>query len=706
MTTEQSATLAETIESAVRHHQKNRLVEAEAIYRAILDADPENLDALHLLGVVEYQRHRPQEAVELISRSLAGNPSNYHALNHLGEAYRAMQCLDEAMTCFERALDLKEDYFQAYNNMGNVYHDREKPDLAIACYQKAIAINPDYAEAHTNLGNAFQDRGEQNGAIACYRRSLEIRPDFAPTLFNLGNIYKSLRLYDEAIPLYQKAIVSKSDFVDAHLALARSLQESGEREEAIASFERACSLQPENPEAQWGIVFCKLSLVPDAHEAVVDYRATFADELDELDKWFRGDRIDNGYSAIGTIQPFYLAYHEENNRDVLARYGALCNRLAGHWQNRQELALRKRSRRSRIRLGLVSSHIRDHSVWHALIKGWCQQLDERLVDLYIFSTSAVHDTQTDSARSRATQFLGGDWIPHRWAKKILEHEPDVLLYPEIGMDPMTAKLATLRLAPVQATTWGHPETSGLPTMDYYISATDFEPADAQHNYTERLFLLPHLGCYYPALNVAAEEPSLEAAGIDAERSIFICPGTPFKYAPQNDWTFVEIAKRIGRCQFVFFKYPLERLHSQLIRRLGAAFASAGLDVRDFVVEIPWLSKAQFTGLMRRADLYLDTIGFSGFNTAMQAVECGLPIVTKDGRFLRGRLASGIMKRLGVTETIAASEEQYVDLAVTLAEDRSLRADLRSRIEKSRQFLFDDLAPVRALEELLLTVAKR
>ena len=99
-------------------------------------------------------------------------------------------------------------------------------------------------------------------------------------------------------------------------------------------------------------------------------------------------------------------------------------------------------------------------------------------------------------------------------------------------------------------------------------------------------------------------------------------------------------------------------------------------------------------------MYLDTIGFSGFNTALQAVECGLPIVTREGRFLRGRLASGILKRLGLHELVVPTEQAYADLVVRLAEDSAYREALAARIEGSRAALYEDRAPVRALEDFL------
>jgi predicted O-linked N-acetylglucosamine transferase (SPINDLY family) len=287
------------------------------------------------------------------------------------------------------------------------------------------------------------------------------------------------------------------------------------------------------------------------------------------------------------------------------------------------------------------------------------------------------------------QAVGG---VRRWAETILAAEPDVLLYPEVGMDPMTLKLAALRLAPLQAAAWGHPETSGLPTMDLYLSAQAFEPADAQAHYTERLVALPGLGC-------RIEPSTLKAIPVSIRKDVplLLCPGTPFKYAPEDDWVLVDIARRLGKCRLVFFTHRYRALSEKLRERLATAF---GAEFERFVSFVPWQAKAEFHGWLQAADVYLDTIGFSGFNTALQALECGLPVVTREGRFMRGRLASGLLKRLGLDELIAATHDEYVEKAVKLATDPTYRRRLSAEIAKRRSVLFNDRAPLDALGLLL------
>jgi predicted O-linked N-acetylglucosamine transferase (SPINDLY family) len=271
---------------------------------------------------------------------------------------------------------------------------------------------------------------------------------------------------------------------------------------------------------------------------------------------------------------------------------------------------------------------------------------------------------------------------------------------------MPLKLASLRLAPVQAATWGHPETTGLPTVDYYLSAEYLEPAGAEENYTEHLIKLPGLGVCYEALPVPEIEVDLAKLGIERSRPILLNPGTSFKFSPHYDWVYVAIARRLGDCQLIFFTGRETLLADKVRQRIERAFRASGMDGSRYVRFLPWLTRADFHGLMRKADVFLDPIGFSGFNTAIQAVECGLPIVTREGRFMRGRLAGAVLERMGVGELVVKTEEQYVELAVKLASDADYRERVRGRLRERLGALYNDIAPVRALEGFLEQVVRK
>ena len=705
MSSPQPVSISQAIETAVQHHQAGRLVEAEAIYRQILAIDADHFDALHLLGVIAHQGGKHQEAIELIGRATRKDPSAFPALNNLGLAYRALGDLERAGTCFQKALSLNPDYVAAHDNLAIVLQAQGEFDGALAEFQKVASLRPECAEAHFHAGNILQLQGKLDEAIACYERALSVNPEFAEAHLNLANAFKSQGKSAQALAGYQEALLLKPDLAEAHFNLGSMLQDQGMIDDALASLRTALELKPDYVEARWQLAMSQLALVYRAGDDPEDFRRAFSQALVELDAWFDADRIEDGFKAVGSQQPFFLAYQEQDNRKLLSQYGDLCARLMRHWQDEQGLAPRSRVRGETIRLGIISGHIRDQSVWTAIIKGWCRHLDRNRFTLHIFYTGTAQDEETRFAQSQVEHFVQGLKELRQWVDAVLEDQLDVIIYPEIGMDPMTVKLASMRLAPIQAAAWGHPETTGLPTIDYYLSAEDFEPADAQRYYREQLVALPHLGCCYQPLGVSAVDIDPGALGIDADAPLLICPGTPVKYGPQHDWILVEIARQLGRCQVIFFHDFMENLSEKLQQRLETVFADADLHFPEYGVFIPRLTRPAFYGLLQRADIYLDTIGFSGFNTAMQAVECGLPVVTLEGRFMRGRLASGILNRMGLSELIAQTGEDYARLAVRLCQDADYRHHIRARIVASRHLVFDDRASVRALEEFLVRVTQ-
>jgi protein O-GlcNAc transferase len=177
----------------------------------------------------------------------------------------------------------------------------------------------------------------------------------------------------------------------------------------------------------------------------------------------------------------------------------------------------------------------------------------------------------------------------------------------------------------------------------------------------------------------------------------------FKYSPLHDEVWVGLGARLltaGAGRLVFFRSPREVMSQQFEQRLRRAFDSKKVDFDATVQIIPVLPRDQFFGLMDRSTLMLDTIGFSGFNTALQSLECGLPIVAYEGEFMRGRLASGLLRRMGLNEWIARSHEEFVEKAMSLVESPELRTSLVKKIKDRRAILFNDLEPVRALERVI------
>jgi predicted O-linked N-acetylglucosamine transferase (SPINDLY family) len=294
-----------------------------------------------------------------------------------------------------------------------------------------------------------------------------------------------------------------------------------------------------------------------------------------------------------------------------------------------------------------------------------------------------------------------------WRQAILDDAPHVLIYPEVGMDPVSAQLAAQRLAPVQCNSWGHPDTSGFPTLDYYLSSELMEPPEAQDHYTEHLVRLPNLSIYYEPLDPEPVSLSRADLGLRSTATVYWCGQSLYKYLPQFDQVFARIAREVGDCQFAFIEYHKGRHVTDLFRRrLDATFVALGLRTADHCVFLPRLDKHRFLAAIGQCDIVLDSIGWSGCNSTLESLHHDLPIVTMTGPLMRGRHSMAILKMMGVEETITNAVDDYISTAIRLARDIPWRTTVKYRMSKNKNRVCRDTKCVFALEKFLNSVARR
>jgi predicted O-linked N-acetylglucosamine transferase (SPINDLY family) len=670
---------------------------------------PDFEPARHQLTGALFRAGRFAEAATLCDESLKILPES--ADLHFLRANLYVQANEKslAIESCNRALALYPGLLAAQQMLSRLLFETEQFELAEASYRREIELTPEHFGPYHQLGVVLSRTGRHAAAIEQFKRATTLNPRSGASYLGLGESYVQLDDESEknlalAQANYEKAVEVEPQVSAFHYNLGFSYWRSAQLERAMAGFDRAVELDPNNVKARWARVMLWAPAYSAKSADGSPDRSGFAGELAKFEDWWTQSDTDGGH-FLGDLQPFFLTYQEESNVALLKQYGQVCAKAMQRWLERQKAPAFKRPAGKRVRLGIVSADIRLHSVWIALIKGWIQSLDLERFELVLFSLSNRTDPETDWAREKSDVFVGGPRSLSQWVSAIREQNCEILLYPAVGLHPMALKLASLRLAQVQINSWGHPDTSGVPTLDYYISADCFEPADAQDHYSERLVRLPHLGNRIQPLSLSSSDPGFEQLNIDPNRPILVCPGTPFKYQPAHDHVFAEIARKEPSAQLVFFRPSGAALARLLEARVTGAFDSAGLNVNDHVRFIRWLNFHEFHYLLRHADVMLDTIGFSGYNTAVQAMECGLPLVTREGRFLRGRLASGVLRRMGLTDLIVQTKDEYVSLVARLVADRDYQAHIRNEILQRRSVLFDDQSAMVPLQDFLESVAR-
>lgn len=625
----------------------------------------------------------------------------------------------QALSHFQRALSLGPAQTQAKVGAISAYLRLGRARDALPFVEAAVADAPDHAELLTNASAVYLALRRARDALPLADKAATLRPDLYQAHFNRAEALRAKSEHDQARVAYERTLKLAPTFLPALVGLGHTHRERADAVAEMASFQRALAVDPDHVAARLGLAFAHVPVLATDDRELDLGRAAFSENLRAFEGWLATHPELEEQVTANLTTPFYLAYQERPNRGLLSQTGPFYAGLMARWAGRRSWSavppLPPSHTQRRVRLGIVSSHVRDHSVYRALTRGWLAHLSALRLDMTVFNVGQLQDESTLEARTRTRIEECGALSLAESVEAIRRFQPDVLLYPEVGMDLTTLQLASLRLAPAQIASWGHPETTGLPTIDYYLSAEAFEPPDAQASYTERLITLPRLGCHYePYLDeppadrqsdAEASAPSLESLGIRAGVPLLVSAGTPYKYAPAHDGLYVEIARALGDCQIVLFEARPQSLSAQLRARLAVRFRDAGLDPDRYLVTLPWLTRDGFFSVMRRADVYLDTPGFSGFNTVMQALECALPIVAYEGRFMRGRFAAGILRQLDLADDIATDHGGYVERVVRLASDAKRRARLREELRQRRGHLYRDRAGVDALAALIERLAR-
>ncbi|MEG4280322.1 O-linked N-acetylglucosamine transferase, SPINDLY family protein [Microcoleus sp. MON1_C1] len=552
------------------------------------------------------------------------------------------------------------------------------------------------------FGNQLYFQGKYDAAIKHYQRFLVSQIGDIELYGNLSECLRNLNRIEEAIGILDSGIDHYPTAGQLHFQIIKIFQQNGRTQKAISSAEIATEILPNEYVFQL-FKHLTLPIVYNTSDEIKFYRERFVLELEKLIQQTSlktpEDKI-NALRGFSSFTNFYLAYQAHNVVESQSKYANLVHQVmaANYPQWVQPQSMPPLLENGKIRVGYISSYLHSYSgtLW---LTGWLRYCNHQQFEIYCYYTGNEPDPITEQFRQYSDRF---HHIPHNLeavCQQIIDDKLHILVFPEIGMDAPTIQIAALRLAPVQCSAWGHPVTSGLPTIDYFISSELMEPENAQLHYSETLIKLPNIGVAYPKPIVGQLTQTRSDFNLREDAVIYLCCQAPFKYLPQYDFILAEIARRIPQAQFIFPRGELLR------ERLKRAFAAVNLDSEDYCLFRTIPTRQDYIAINFLSDVFLDTFTWSGGNTSLEAIACNLPIVTCPGEFMRGLHAYSFLKMLGVTDTIATNEEEYIEIAVKLGIDSKWRRDIAQRMSQRQGDLFDDKICVTALEAFYQEVVR-
>jgi predicted O-linked N-acetylglucosamine transferase (SPINDLY family) len=672
---------ASELERALNYHQEGDLRAAAAIYRQLLQQRPDQVNALHSLGVLSAQTGDYAAAVDLIKQAIAVRPMNPDYHNDLGLALHALGQRGAAITAYQRAVQLSPS-FEALSNLGAALLEEQRSAEATSAFEQALVFKPDAANVQIKLGDALKAQGQQCAAINAYRRALAIQPGFE-ACHQLATALHERGESDEAVTMFRQALTVKPDSGAAYYNLGNALRAGDKLTEALDAYQRATQLTPENINA-YNNLGMLLQARGDLDAAVTAYRQALA-----LDPHFH-----DAHSNL------LLCLHYRPHIDTAELF-------AEHrrWGERHAASLaamipahgNERSAARRLRIGYVSPDFRAHSVSHFIAPVLAAH-DHAHYEVFCYSNLTRADATTERLRG----------LTDHW--RDIAHLNDAEVTTLIGKDgidilvDLAGHTANNRLlvfarkpAPVQVTYLGYPDTTGLAVIDYRLTdALADPPGTSERFHTEALIRLPRgFLTYQPPL----EGPEINT--LPALASGHITFGSFNNAAKLNETVialWAQILSVLPRARLILKAAQLG--DATTAERFRARFAEHGITPARVQTLGAYAAEHDHLKAYHGIDIALDPFPYNGTTTTCEALWMGVPVITLAGQTHAGRVGVSLLTQAGLHDLITESPEHYLALAVDLAHDlqrlQGLRGKLRERLAASA--LCDAKGFTRALEE--------
>ncbi len=691
-------TTPQAFTSALQHFQGGRLADAESICRQILRVDKDHGDALHLLGMIAGHVGRSDLAAELLRRAIALHPSVLEYRNSLAGVLEAAGRCEEAVVIYRSAIGLHPGSAPLRSNLGGTLVTLGELTAAAAEFRAALTLDSNLPEAYYNLAHVLNELGEMEAAITECRHALRLRPDFAEAFNLLGNSLLELDRNQQAIDAFHAALKHRPEWGVAYNNLGNAFNSAGDRESALGAYRKAVEVNPSLAQARYNLATA-LMFQGSTEEAVSEFRAslllqpndpkTHSNLGNALKDQGKLDEAIECYRHSMRLSPSGAAFHS-NLVHTLHFHPGYSGRAIREEQERWNLqhatplAAERRPHKNkpdlerRLKVGYVSPDFCGHSIAF-FIAPLLAAHDRAQVEVYCYSSVQHPDVITERLRGLSDVWCDARLLSdEQLSQRIREDGIDLLV--DLTMHTANNRLLVFarKPAPCQISWLAYPGSTGLETMDYRLTDALMEPADIAEASPERPMRLPDSWCCHQPIDDQEEVGSLPAA-----KQGYVTFGSLHNFAKVNEavlrcWSRVMAATPNSR---LLLYCPAGETRKRVAKLFDAAGVAA--DRLEFAGRGPW---AHYAALHRRIDIGLDTYPCNGMTITCHNLWFGIPVITLPGNTPVSRAGLSLLSTVGLTELVASSEEDYVRIAVDLANDLSklieLRATLRARLQAS------------------------
>jgi protein O-GlcNAc transferase len=675
----------EVFRAAQAAYQQGDPVRAAALCAEILAVRPNYAGASYLLGMLALNNGDAILAVKHLSAAFRNSPQSINYGNSLAAACYKSGDIQRAEQCLRRVMELAPEQLDARLKLAGLLREQGRVLDALREYGGVIQLDPNNLEAQFMSCSLQRQLGNYQLAFEGYQRLLILQPGNAEILNALGAVCHEGGELAAAVDYYRQAIALRPDYVEAHNNLGNVLQRLDRIDEAVSSYENALRYDSSHPAWQLRIISLCQS-VPASVAESDRYRSNLLDQLNQS--------AADGFRATpeelvqtGAYPPYALMYHGRDDRPFREAYARLYKPC---FPEQAELLPATGQRR----IGFVVTKAHE-AIFARSMAGVLRHMDAKMFELVVICMAGREQLLNEWLACPGVKIMPVQESITAIVQALGQMRFDILHFWEIATDPLNYFLPFYRLAPIQCTSWGIQVTSGMPTVDYYLSSSLVEPQDAARHYTERLLCSDTL-LTYQYRSVLPETPRQRCDfGFGDDVNLYLFPQQIGKFHPDLDVPVAEILRRdpLGRLVILQDRWP----HSS--ERLRARLMRSAPDVIERIVFLPRLSQADYLSLIAVADVLLDPPHYGGVNSSYDGFSLTTPILTCESEYHIGRYTAGCYRKMGLADCIPQNMDEYVDMAVELGTQSSSREEFSARLRVASPALFEDMHAVREHERL-------
>lgn len=548
--------------------------------------------------------------------------------------------------------------------LGSIALRLGQAEKALREFQEAARLDPAWGDPHQSLGELYQRLGMEAEAMRSYARAF----------FCFGTVLHQHGRYQEAATSFRQVIALNPGDAAAYRSLGTSLTELNRTEQALSVYAQALELEPSD-----GLKVRMATRLPKIYPdlaSVQGWRQRFTDAVRALS----GQVLDIPDPVVSYGSPhFYLAYQGGDDRPLQETVANLFMPSIPRMESVTPY------QGGRIKIGFVSRYLRQGHSIGKFFRGIIEQLPRQDFEVAVFHIeSGDRALEPFEAETTLVNLPARDVTAA--CEQVAAAQLDILFYPDIGMEPTGYFMAMSRLAAVQCVSWGHPVTSGLSTVDYFLSSRLIEPEDAEKHYTESLVCFEHLPTWYRQPAIQASDFSKSLLKMSADQALYVCPQSLYKIHPEFDTLLCRILEQDPSGHLALLRLESSACVEALQQRFQQTMPEK---VYRRIHWLESLSYPDFLGMLSAADVMLDPLYFGGGNTTYEALALGLPIVTLPGAYARSRVTMGCYAQMGLGECIVESPDDYVALAFRLGTDAAFRRSVSTAIQQRVSALYEN-----------------